>query len=536
MGQLYATSIHHNSKIIVDAPSLKDWQYSLNKRCDCCMVNPYNANEIIFWQGKRISESLKNAKILRYNVKIRKNMCIVYHNSAIKDIYQHMVSAKSISTNRYPLKDVGFIFTKMLKYPFGDNLVMVFGCMILSCNTYKSPFCVLIDATTMKVIHVTMLSINIQIDNHCNYVVYKNIIFTVYTNTVRVFIINQVDYNCKTNDPGINTSHTENKNSNSKLMDVVVVRLTGWRGYYDQSRSFLVKFVTKHVKDEIHLQLLLFSPNALLVFMDSFQLINVTIKKKQLSCSSTSGNSDGNVNCDNMDDNYNDTCGHDCDYDHEKFKWNPRAFKTKKISVSCSLNDRSTDLLQLGFKTSNKNINNYNDKFIQFVSKKTFYDVCCHCINNRYLIITGGSIYTGKHENFDDSDKLNNEIILFDFERKTWQLLKDKYSLTLPRFYKQIFSLSVKDKIYSFGDVSGHNKFWNWNMNNHNRDVNVTSNITRRCVLSLKLVVPIWKMERLIWISYQKENTNFALLPKCIVQKILQYAKWSILEDGNRFT
>ena len=87
----------------------------------------------------------------------------------------------------------------------------------------------------------------------------------------------------------------------------------------------------------------------------------------------------------------------------------------------------------------------------------------------------------------------------------------------MPSYYKHNLSVLIKDKVCCFGirinEVSSLND---------DAAASISNNNNMHCVLSLTLPMN-WEMMRLIWISYAKETQYFALLPKCIVKKILQY-------------
>ena len=169
--------------------------------------------------------------------------------------------------------------------------------------------------------------------------------------------------------------------------------------------------------------------------------------------------------------------------------------------------------LKMGLKTADMKLK--NQIFIDFIKNKDLIDFTWHYIKNRYLIIIGGEIEYD--DELSEDCNINSDIITFDFQTKMWNVLKHEHGLGLAPFYKQHFSFLMNNKIYSFG-----------------RGVSSQFKDKTHCVLSL--VLPLnWKIERIIWIGYyEKENENFALLPKCIVKKILEYSKWYIFDNTHR--
>ena len=363
-------------------------------------------------------------------------------------------------------------FYNMIKYPYCNDLFILIG----RCTFFNEDVSVVGFVLFCALIDVnTMETIHFEILDYPtdNYVNWK---YIVQHKNIVFAMESSLLTMCSIgniNDRNNNCEHDATKESKWKLITVAKqIRLDLKHRCYNGC-GLIIKSTNKvaNSDNEINVELLLFSARTAFFceFTDSFVTVNVRCKNLL----------NGELDVDNFD-------------------------------VDCNVEHKDFSLLKMGLKTPEMKLK--NKKFISFMENKNLVDFRWHYINNRYLIIIGGEI----EYSFDCTRRdINTEIITFDFRTKTWNLLRDEYGLGLAPFFKQCFSFLINDKIYSFGDC-----------------ISSSFNHKTHCITSL--VVPLnWKIERIIWIGYEKENENFALLPKCIVQQILKYSKRYIFDDGN---
>ena len=364
-------------------------------------------------------------------------------------------------------------FYNMIKYPYSDNLFILIGRCHFSNEDVSAVgfvlFCALIDVNTMETIHFEILD-----DTTDNWVNWKYIVQhknIAFAMESDLLSICSIG-NINNHNNNYNSEHNTAKDSEWKLITVAKQIQLGLRRYYDGC-GLIIRSINKvaNSDNEINVELLLFASHGFSCeFIESFVTVNVR-------------------------------CKHIL---------NGELLDVDNFDVDSNVEDKDFSLLKMGLKTPEMKLK--NEKFINFMKNKNLVDFRWRYIKNRYLIIIGGGI----EYSFDCTrHDINTEIITFDFKTKTWTLLKDEYGLGLAPFFRQYFSILINNKIFSFGDCNSSS----FNHKTH-------------CIISL--VVPLdWKMARIIWIGYEKENENFALLPKCLVKTILEYSKRYIFDDGN---
>ena len=168
-----------------------DWYHELKKHRNCGCVNPQNANEIIFWQ--RSNTFSTNINVIKYNVEDGTHF-IEHNNNANEFLTICKTAISNINNdNDTARKDRSeFHFTKMTKYIFCDNIIMVFGYARLINSSpleVRKYFCGLVDIATMKVIHFQII-----LNDHemTDFTIHGNMIFAISGNKLHIFFIENV--------------------------------------------------------------------------------------------------------------------------------------------------------------------------------------------------------------------------------------------------------------------------------------------------------------------------------------------------------
>ena len=241
---------------------------------------------------------------------------------------------------------------------------------------------------------------------------------------------------------------------------------SGSRTYH---RSFIIESnINIKNKNKVHLKFLLFGAFCEHNFNKSFYQIDIDIEKID---SSTGTSTSGGINCNNDNINY-------------------------KFNISCD--DKAKD-----WKMPAQIADKYN-----YDSKLTY--VSAHWYNSRYLIISGGY-----------SKKIGlDEIICFDYKKKKWHIGDEDSRIPMYKMPMGLLGHTTLLKqenghlyLYVFGGCI---------------DTNYYKNNTKTC-WKLRLTTQIdWKIERIIWIAYKKNDKNtsvcqFARLPKDVVILLLSF-------------
>lgn len=171
------------------------WTHRVTKRHSCCIVNPSNTDEIIIWTLHRLTSP--NIQVIRYN--IQNELFKICENHKANNIFTHILSATAKVTKKDEKNiDYKFIFHKMIKYPYSNQFVILFGLASFYANDDFSAstgvrFCALIDVDTMDTVHFQILNYPSKSTvNWACIVQYKNIIFAVGLDVLTICSIGEM--------------------------------------------------------------------------------------------------------------------------------------------------------------------------------------------------------------------------------------------------------------------------------------------------------------------------------------------------------
>ena len=183
-----------------------------------------------------------------------------------------------------------------------------------------------------------------------------------------------------------------------------------------------------------------------------------------------------------------------------------------KINMD-SKNNNDNYKFDIDFDKNVKNMwkipQNIAEKY-NYNSKLTY--TSAHWYNSQYLIIVGGY--------HDSQKKASDEIICFDYKKKKWYVGDEQDKIPMYKMPKALFgqtSLLQRENnrlyLYVFGGCTG---------------ANYIATQSKTCI-KLKLTTQMdWKIERIIWIGYMKNDKNanacqFANIPKDVVRIVLSF-------------
>ena len=266
MGQLFSSDYHNK---VAKCRSLVSMDHFCKEKGHYCklnswafsIVNPSNKDEIIIVSTSYCFNT--DAFITRYN--FRTGHDTFYGNHILKSIFNLILDAKNIDHDAKIVQEYisdRFTFYKMIKYPFGDNLIMLFGRYYFWPGKSQY-FCALIDTTSlgMEVVYLEILSNSIAVCNaYMAAALHKNIMFWLHSKKLLIYLVGQVKYAHNVSDSGCSDHGCDRKLINYHTSIDLSANYDGWAHYH--YHQFVIKSViTDATSGIVHVELLIFAPD-----------------------------------------------------------------------------------------------------------------------------------------------------------------------------------------------------------------------------------------------------------------------------------